>query len=231
MTESPRRLIDLYLIRYLREKTQLLYGLAAGIAAIAVSLTATPLHVLPSLLIGWDAFMLIYLGVGWWQMHLADEMSIRDHAHLYDDGEFAVLLMSIFAAILSMVAIVFLLAPVPNLTPWVKTFYTVLSIVTLATSWSFIHTAFAFHYAHGYYFSDDCGKNPPLLFPNQLSPLYTDFLYFSFVVGTSGQTADVAFASTEMRRVGLIHCIVAYVFNAAVLGLTINIAAGIISAK
>ncbi len=227
----PRRLIDLYLIRYVREKMQLLYGIAAGVAVVVAARVFTPLHLLPGLLCGWDAFMLIYLCVGGWQMHLADEMAIRDHAHLYDDGEFAVLVLSIFAAILSMVAIIMLLAPLPGLSPSGKAFHTVLSVVTLATSWIFIHTVFAFHYAHGYYFSDDCGRKPPLVFPNEKSPLYTDFLYFSFVIGTSGQTADVAFASTAMRRVGLLHCVVAYVFNAAVLGLSINIAAGIIGGK
>ena len=74
-------------------------------------------------------------------------------------------------------------------------------------------------------------RKPPLLFPECTAPTYLDFLYFAFVIGTSGQTADVAFASGDMRFKGMIHCVVAYVFNAAVLGLSINIAAGIIGGK
>ena len=48
------------------------------------------------------------------------------------------------------------------------------------------------------------------------------------VIGTSGQTADVAFASRRMRRVGLLHCVLAFVFNTTLLALTINVAAGLI---
>ncbi len=227
--DSPRRLIDLYLIRYIRQKPQLLIAIGAGLAAFAAAHWLSPLRPLPSALVGWDAFTVMYLTIGWSQMRLADETAIRDHAHLYDDGEFAVLLLSILGAIFSMIAIVFILAPIPGLSKTLEAFHTLLAVLTLSSSWAFIHTAFAFHYAHGYYFCDDYRKNPPLLFPKTPAPIYVDFLYFSFVIGTSGQTADVSFADTRTRGVGLLHCIVSYLFNAAVLGLTINIAASIIS--
>ncbi|HEX7800932.1 MAG TPA: DUF1345 domain-containing protein [Asticcacaulis sp.] len=48
------------------------------------------------------------------------------------------------------------------------------------------------------------------------------------MIGTSGQTADVCFASTAMRRIGLIHCVIAYLFNATVLALMINISASLL---
>ena len=230
MTQT-RRLLDLYIIRYLRQKPQLLYALLAGGAAAVAARLFTPLMLFPSLLIGWNVFTGLYLVTGWILMRRADHKAIRDHAHLYDDGEYAVLLLSLLAAVLSMAAIVCILAPTPGLTPAIRTFHIGLSILTLATSWSFIHTAFAFHYAHGYYFPPDHCEHPPLIFPSQLTPNYMDFMYFSFVIGTSGQTADVDFASTEMRRIGLTHCVASYLFNAAVLGLTINIAAGIIAGK
>jgi len=65
-------------------------------------------------------------------------------------------------------------------------------------------------------------------FPGEASPGYADFLYFAFVIGTSGQTADVAIASRSMRRVGLVHCVLAFMFNTTVLALTINIAASLL---
>jgi uncharacterized membrane protein len=58
-------------------------------------------------------------------------------------------------------------------------------------------------------------------------PDYWDFLYFSAVIGTSGQTADVSFTSKAMRRTGLVHCVLAYFYNTTVLALTINIAASL----
>ena len=41
-----------------------------------------------------------------------------------------------------------------------------------------------------------------------------------------GQTADVSFVSKPMRRIGSLHCILAYLFNTTVLALLINIGAG-----
>jgi uncharacterized membrane protein len=46
-------------------------------------------------------------------------------------------------------------------------------------------------------------------FPREASPAYGDFSYFAAVIGTSGQTADVSFASTPTRRIGSLHCILA----------------------
>lgn len=229
MTQSPKRLLDLYLIRYIRQKPQLLLAVAVGIAAWAVAEYLTRLQPVPAILIGWNGFTITYLALGWHGMLRADHQAIMDHAHLYDDGEHLVLLLSIVAAILSQVSIIAMLAPVPHLTQTIKAFHTLLAVITLATSWMFIHTAFAFHYAHGYYIHGEPTKTPRLIFPGDTQPVYSDFLYFAFVIGTSGQTADVAFACTAMRKVGLLHCVVAYLFNAAVLGLTVNIAAALIS--
>jgi uncharacterized membrane protein len=48
------------------------------------------------------------------------------------------------------------------------------------------------------------------------------------VIGAACQTADVELSSHAMRRVALIHCVLAFFFNSALLALTINIAAGLI---
>ena len=65
-----------------------------------------------------------------------------------------------------------------------------------------------------------------LAFPGTDHPDYYDFLYFSYVIGVACQTAEVNIFSPAMRRVALVHCVLAFFFNSAVLALTINIAAG-----
>ena len=65
-------------------------------------------------------------------------------------------------------------------------------------------------------------------FPDTLSPDYSDFLYFSFIIGVASQTADIAICSPTMRRIALVHGIVSFFYNTTVLALTINIAAGLI---
>ncbi|MEY4560888.1 MAG: hypothetical protein RLZZ618_165 [Pseudomonadota bacterium] len=58
-------------------------------------------------------------------------------------------------------------------------------------------------------------------------PDYADFFYFASVIGTSGQTADVAFVTKPLRRVGAVHCILSYLFNTTLLALMINIGASL----
>ena len=86
---------------------------------------------------------------------------------------------------------------------------------------------FALHYAHDYYAAIGHRRPPGLRFPDEEHPNYGDFFYFAAIIGTSGQTADVAFSSKPMRRVGSVHCILAYLFNTVVLALLINIGASL----
>ena len=127
----------------------------------------------------------------------------------------------------SLVAIVAELGSIKSLAGEAKTLHLVLAAATVASSWLFMHLMFAMHYAHDYYLSQRRGQEPGLAFPQEPSPDYWDFLYFSAVIGTSGQTADVSFTSKTMRRTGLVHCVLAYFYNTTVLALMINMAAGL----
>ena len=59
-------------------------------------------------------------------------------------------------------------------------------------------------------------------------PDYLDFAYYSFVVGMTSQVSDVAVTSRSMRRLTLVHSVLSFVFNMAVLALSINIIATVI---
>jgi len=102
-----------------------------------------------------------------------------------------------------------------------------LAAATIFCSWCVVHTAFALHYAHEFY-AGGGGNRPCLEFPGGGQPDYVDFLYFSFVIGTTSQTADVSIASRSMRRLALLHGVIAFVFNTMLLALIVNIAAGLI---
>ena len=65
-------------------------------------------------------------------------------------------------------------------------------------------------------------------FPATAQPDYRDFLYYSFVIGCACQTGDVATISPAMRRLTLVHGIVAFAFNTAILALTINVGASLL---
>ena len=103
-----------------------------------------------------------------------------------------------------------------------------LVFATVAASWFMVQLIFALHYAHEYYAQGERGQDAGGLdFPGGEPPDYWDFLHFSIVIGVASQTADIAFTSKSLRRVGTVHGITAFVFNTVVLALTINLLAGL----
>jgi uncharacterized membrane protein len=57
---------------------------------------------------------------------------------------------------------------------------------------------------------------------------YWDFLYFSFTIAVAAQTSDVTVMSHTVRKTVLAQSILSFLFNVAILGLTINIAASFV---
>ena len=94
-------------------------------------------------------------------------------------------------------------------------------------SWSLMHTVFALHYAHIYYRKDDddvgAEDDGGLQFPGETEPGFMDFSYFSFVIGMTCQVSDVQVTSRRIRKLALIHGVLSFVFNTAILALSINI--------
>ncbi len=88
---------------------------------------------------------------------------------------------------------------------------------------------FAFHYARRYYdrAHQDDAEPTALVFPGERQPDYVDFAYYSLVIGMTSQVSDVAATSRRMRHLTLIHSFLAFVFNIAVLALSINIIASV----
>jgi len=68
-----------------------------------------------------------------------------------------------------------------------------------------------------------------LLFAAKLKPLYIDFLYFSMVIGMTCQTADVNIANSRMRFWVMIQGMTAFIFNASLLALAINLISGVVA--
>jgi uncharacterized membrane protein len=165
----------------------------------------------------------------------ADEHSIRRRATLVDESRFIILTIAMAAIFASFAGIVVEVIEIRNLKGTEKAIPTLLAGATIVLSWIVIHTIFAQHYAHEYFISRESEKElqpedrAGLRFPGGQPPDYSDFFYFSFVIGVASQTADVAITSRPMRRLNLIHCVLAFFFNTTVLALTINLAASLIA--
>lgn len=186
------------------------------------------------LLVAWNAGACLFLVLTARMFALSTSAKLLKRARLEDEGAWVVLVLVIVAAVASLVAIVAELAGVKGMASDVKVAHVALVGLTVLSSWAFTHTMFAMHYAHNYYLgSAGKGGNGGLLFPSAAGsppdePDYLDFLYFSFVIGTSAQTADVSFTGKQMRRLGTVHCVLSFVFNTSILALCINIGAGLV---
>jgi len=205
-----------------------LYIAVAGAVMVAVLLPpGVTSHAVTRCLIAWNAGTCLYILLAALMMGRSSTHQMRRRAQLQDDGATVILILVALSAIASLAAIAGELAVVRNVHGWLRSAHVALTGITVVSSWGFIQIMFALHYAHDYYAAICRGQPAGLHFPEEEHPDYGDFFYFSSVVGTSGQTADVAFTSRHLRRVGTLHCILAYLFNTIVLALLINIGASL----
>ena len=217
----------LTIIRQLKARVRLVSAVVFGIALHLALPPQWPTLITTRVLLCWNAAVALYLVMALWVMARSNVENMRQRAYRQDEGQKTILLLTIGAVLASLVAIVAELSTIKALNSSDKLLHIALSGATVASSWVFMHLMFAMHYAHDYYLNGRRGREPGLTFPQEPAPDYWDFLYFSAVIGTSGQTADVSFTSKAMRRTGLVHCVLAYFYNTTVLALTINIAASL----
>ena len=206
--------------------------LAAALAVAVVAALVQPAWIpAPTrALVSWDLGVLVYLGLAWTLVARSDAQATRDHALAQDQSGFIIFLLIVGAGCAGIVAIGFLVSTFKALSSWPRTWHLALSAVALAGAWLLIQTVFAFHYARSYYGARHREPAAPaeLSFPGGREPDYLDFAYYSFVVGMTSQVSDVAIASRRMRRLTLVHGVLSFLFNIAILALAINIVAGAI---
>jgi uncharacterized membrane protein len=197
--------------------------IAMVIGIVMVLLLPASLRMVTRLLIGWDSFVAVYIALAYVMMLRKQHDYIKRNAALQDDGRILILLVTQLGALASIAAIVFELGASSKSAPELM-----LAVITIALSWTMVHTTFALHYAHDYYRG---AKPGGLQFPSGDSkekPDYWDFVYFSFVIGMTAQVSDVGITDKIIRRTATVHGIISFVFNTALLALMVNIAASAI---
>jgi len=199
--------------------------IAIAIACMLAIILPGHLSPVTRALLSWDLGVLTFLILALIMFIGATPTHMRARATSQDDGALVVLICTIIAATVTIAAIVIELAGVKSYVPSLRLLHFGLGMVTLLSSWAFIHTSFAIHYAHEYYICRRQHTQLPLAFPEKPEPDYWDFLYFSFVIGMTSQTSDVAIVATTMRRLAMLHGIISFFFNTALLALAINAAA------
>lgn len=178
-------------------------------------------------LVGWNIAVWLYLGMTSWVVLRGDPRRITKLAEQEEgNAVFAVSVTSI-GAMISLAAIVIELATAKDMSGQERLTHYWLTGATVLGSWLLVSVVYSFHYAHLYYRSHTGEK--PLQFPDEkLEAGYWDFLYFSFTIAVAAQTSDVSIHSTLARKAVLAQSVLAFFFNAAIIGMSINIAAGLV---
>lgn len=216
-----------FLIRQIRARPRLFISSLVGLVVFILTPPSLAQHEITRAILAWNAGALLYLTLSAHMMFWSTHERMRYRAHLADEGRIAVLVLVVLAVIVSLTAIVTELAVAKDMHGSLRYTHIALAALTIVSSWAFTHVMFAQHYAHDYYTALAQGKPGGLEIPGETAPDYGDFLYFACVIGTSGQTADISFTSQSMRRIGTVHCVLAFFFNTTLLALTVNIASGL----
>jgi uncharacterized membrane protein len=212
----------------LRARPRLLIALALGILTFLLLPSAEVTRFPTRLILGWNMTACSYIVLGASMMLRSNQATIQRRAQTQDEGKWMILGLVALASVVGLMTVALELVTIKNMTGSTRLAHMALVALTIVASWVFTHMMFGLHYAHDYFAATEAGNNPGLDFPGHEPPDYGDFMYFAFVIGTSGQTADVALTSKTMRRIGALHCVYAFAFNTTILALTINIAAGLL---
>jgi uncharacterized membrane protein len=182
----------------------------------------------------WIAFSGSFLIFSWIIILSSHPKGLRNIAGEQDTSRTLIFLFVLFAAFISVFAIIGLLQLAPHASIRGLTYHILLATAAVFCSWTLIHTVFTLRYAHLYYTYPDQyahahEKNVGgLEFPGTIMPDYLDFAYFSFVLGMTFQVSDVQIASPRLRRMALLHGFLSFVYNTIIIALSINIISGVI---
>lgn len=185
-------------------------------------------------LFGWIGFATSSLFFIWTTILIRHPKQTGVIAKEQDTSVWVIFLVVLAAAFISLFAIILLLRGLPAYTKRGLSLHIVLSIIDVGLSWTLIHSLFTIRYAHLYYdFEDETSADVKrhaggLEFPGEPLPDFIDFAYFSFVLGMTFQVADVSITGRRIRRLALLHGLLAFVYNTAIIALSINIVSGLI---
>jgi uncharacterized membrane protein len=221
------------LLRTLAVRPRLSWALAIGAVVWTIGVLGPfGLRWSTCAVLAWDAACLAFMFLVSPEMVRREPAQIRAKAATQDEGQGFILGFIVVAVVASLAAVGAELSLARKAVDGEKAVRVALALATVAASWAMMQLIFALHYAHEYYAPAQSPENPEavsggLAFPGGEEPDYWDFVHFSVVIGVASQTADIAFTSKALRRIGTLHGVAAFGFNTVVVALAINLIAGL----
>jgi uncharacterized membrane protein len=206
-----------------RAITRVAIAVASGIAAYLLVASRVPASA--AALIGWDFAGVVLAILSWALIATADAKATRARASSEDPGRTLVYVIIVLTSSASLLAATILVRSAHALTPGLSHAVAALCLTAVALSWTLTHTAFVFRYAHLYYREDSEGVGGVTM-PGERPPAYFDFAYFAFTIGMCFQVSDVCVTSPQIRRAVLLHAVISFAYNSAILAFVLNLVFG-----
>jgi uncharacterized membrane protein len=204
------------------ELTRVLTSAACGVLVAAALVAFAPWQV--TVLAGWVTASSIFVVRVWGRIHRLTAEQTASVATREDGSRGSAHVMVIGSSVASLVGVGVGLARASTATGASRLALTVAAMLTVLTSWALVQTVFTLRYAHAYYGQPVGGID----FNSDEAPDYHDFAYLAFTIGMTFQVADTNLTSSAMRRLTLRHALLAYLFGAVILAMTINVTASFI---
>lgn len=161
-----------------------------------------------------------------------DARLTRARAALEDPGRNGILALVLTAVVAGLATAVFEIGRGPQIKDFTERWESYgFGVAAVALGWLWMHTVYTFRYAHLYWYDDDgdgtaCGG---ITFPGTPEPSDWDFAYLSFCIGASFAVSDPQITETRVRREIIFHSVISFAYNSVIIGLVINLFAGIFS--
>ncbi|MFO0550642.1 MAG: DUF1345 domain-containing protein [Polyangiaceae bacterium] len=197
-------------------------AIAGGIGFVAIAASKLWWSWLISVVMGWDVGGFIMLVLAWSVIWTADAEETQRRAAAQDPGRRVVYVLVLLTASVSLFAAVALLrhSSFDGVVP------VYLCAATVVVSWMLTHTAFTLRYAHLYYRDDDDEGVGGIDLPGHTAATYFDFAYFAFTLGMCFQVSDATVTSSQIRRTVLLHALMSFAFNTAIMAFVLNLMFG-----
>jgi uncharacterized membrane protein len=211
-----------------------LYGIAVALgAAVVVAAFA------PAWLRGWiravaayDVFAALLLSYDWLFALRNDASHTVRRAAQADPGRNVILGLVVVSILAGLASAIVILGRGPNVPAGDRGLALAFGVAAVVLGWLLIHTAFVFRYAYLFYYDSDQDGSAQrgLTFPGTTEPDDYDFAYFSFVIGMTFQVSDVQITDPGVRSVALVHALLSFAYNTAILALGVNLASSLLNA-
>ena len=198
--------------------------IVAVIGAVAGGISAWFVPWQSAVLVAWIITSGAFLVWVWGTIGSFDADATREFATREDDSRVSAQVLLLTACIASLFGVAFELAKASSSADVEKALLTFVAALTVVLSWAVVQSVFALRYAHEYYTEPVGGID----FKNPAPPDYQDFIYVAFTVGMTFQVSDTDVQARTVRRTVIRHALLAYLFGAVILALTVNIAAALL---